>query len=303
MDDVSFELRPGECLGLIGRNGAGKTTLLKILNGLIKPDAGQITVRGRVGALIALGAGFNPLLSGRENIYVNGAILGMSKAEIGAKLQRIIDFAELHDFIDAPVQSYSSGMVVRLGFAVAIHCEPDSLLLDEVLAVGDTAFQAKCYNTLSKLRTRGIGFILVSHSLSSIDCFCDRVAYLKKGRSVFVGDTRTAIAEFNRDMLNDEQAAAGTDNPDRLCGNGKVTIKRVLFLDEIGREVKEIQAGDPVTVRLEYQCASGTVVPTVVDVHVKDQAGVFYHDPRAAELKRIERARFDRPGFCRDSRQ
>ena len=132
VDDISFELRRGECLGLIGKNGAGKTTLLKMLNGLIKPDAGRITVRGRVGALIALGAGFNPLLSGRENIYVNGAILGLRKTEINAKLESIIDFAELREFIDSPIQSYSSGMVVRLGFAVAIHCHPDSLLLDEV---------------------------------------------------------------------------------------------------------------------------------------------------------------------------
>src|SRR4030095_6850743 len=124
IDDVSFELHQGECLGLIGRNGAGKTTLLKMLNGLIKPDAGQITVRGRMGALIALGAGFNPILSGRENIYVNGSILGMRKAEISAKLDSIIDFAELREFIDTPVQSYSSGMSVRLGFAVAVHCRP-----------------------------------------------------------------------------------------------------------------------------------------------------------------------------------
>jgi lipopolysaccharide transport system ATP-binding protein len=140
VNGVSFELRRQECLGIIGKNGAGKTTLLKMLNGLIKPDDGAITIRGRVGALIALGAGFNPLLSGRENIYVNGAILGMNKAEINAKRESIIDFAEIGDFIDAPVQSYSSGMVVRLGFAIAIHCHPDSLLLDEVLAVGDTAF-------------------------------------------------------------------------------------------------------------------------------------------------------------------
>src|SRR6266480_6176164 len=147
LNDVSLELRRHDCLGIIGRNGAGKTTLLKMLNGLIKPDGGKITVRGQVGALIALGAGFNPLLSGRENIYVNAAILGMKKAEINAQRESIIDFAGIRDFIDAPVQSYSSGMVVRLGFAIAIHCHPDSLLLDEVLAVGDTAFQSKCFNT------------------------------------------------------------------------------------------------------------------------------------------------------------
>ena len=137
VQDVSFELRRGECLGLIGHNGAGKTTLLKMLNGLIKPDAGSITMRGRVGALIALGAGFNPILTGRENIYINGSVLGLTKKEIDAKIDEIIDFAEIREFIDMPVQSYSSGMSVRLGFAVAANLEPDILILDEVLAVGD----------------------------------------------------------------------------------------------------------------------------------------------------------------------
>ena len=141
--------------GLIGRNGAGKTTLLKMLNGLIKPDAGSITVRGRMGALIASGAGFNPILSGRENIYVNGSILGMRKAEIRAKMESIIDFAELREFIEAPVQSYSSGMAVRLGFAIAIHCHPDCLLLDEVLAVGDAAFQVKMLQCLKRISKPG----------------------------------------------------------------------------------------------------------------------------------------------------
>src|SRR5206468_4283587 len=144
VNDVSFELRRGECLGLIGRNGAGKTTLLKMLNGLIKPDCGCIEIRGRVGALIALGAGFNPILTGRENIYVNGAVLGLTKREIDEKIEEIIDFAEIREFIDSPVQSYSSGMQVRLGFAMASSLNPDILLLDEVLAVGDMGFQAKC---------------------------------------------------------------------------------------------------------------------------------------------------------------
>jgi lipopolysaccharide transport system ATP-binding protein len=288
LDDVSFELRRGECIGLIGRNGAGKTTLLKILNGLIKPDAGQVVVRGRVGALVALGAGFNPLLSGRENIYVNGSILGMRRAEIDRKLESIIDFAELRDFIDAPVQSYSSGMIVRLGFAVAVHCEPDSLLLDEVLAVGDSAFQAKCYNTLSQFRTRGIGFILVSHNLSAIDCFCDRVVYLRKGRSVFVGNTQTGIGQFNRDMLSDTQLATGSDNRfDQVCGTGRVRIRRVLFVDRFGREITETRSGQPVTVRIEYACVPGPAWPTFVDIHIKDQGGVFYHDPHAAELRQL----------------
>src|SRR5688572_2013798 len=163
VDGVSLELARGECLGLIGRNGAGKTTLLKMLNGLMKPDTGRIEMRGRVGALIALGAGFSPILTGRENVYVNGAVLGLSKREIDEKFDEIVDFAEIGDFIDAPVQSYSSGMQVRLGFAVASHINPDILLVDEVLAVGDAGFKIRCYNKMFEIRDR-TAIIFVSHS-------------------------------------------------------------------------------------------------------------------------------------------
>src|SRR5918996_2957057 len=164
VDDVSFELRPGECVGLIGHNGAGKSTLLKMLNGLIRPDKGRITMRGRVGALIELGAGFSPILTGRENIYINGAVLGFSKKEIDAKFDEIVEFAELHDAINAPVQTYSSGMYVRLAFAVAAQLNPDILLVDEVLAVGDTEFRVKCMNRVWNLLKSGAGVILVSHN-------------------------------------------------------------------------------------------------------------------------------------------
>lgn len=162
VSDVTFELRRGECLGLIGHNGAGKTTLLRMLNGLIKPDRGRIEIKGRVGAIIALGAGFNPLLSGRENVYVYGSVLGLTKHDIDRQIDDIIDFAELEDFIDAPVQSYSSGMQVRLGFAVATAMQPDVLLLDEVLAVGDMSFRHKCFNRINKI-IKQCAVIFVSH--------------------------------------------------------------------------------------------------------------------------------------------
>lgn len=178
--DVSFELRRGECLGLIGRNGAGKTTLLKMLNGLIKPDKGRIEMRGRVGALIALGTGFNPILTGRENIYVNASVLGLSKKETDEKFDEIVDFAELADFIDAPVQSYSSGMSVRLGFAVASTLKPDILLLDEVLAVGDANFRSKCWRRIGEL-LQYAAVILVSHEAYAISRVCDRAIMLDKG--------------------------------------------------------------------------------------------------------------------------
>ena len=178
--DISFELRRGECLGLIGHNGAGKSTLLKILNGLINPDTGKVTIKGRVGALIELGAGFNPILSGRENIYNNGAILGFTRKEINEKVEEIIDFAEIREFIDMPVQNYSSGMKVRLGFAVAAEMEPDVLIIDEVLAVGDIAFRTKCLNRIAKILPN-CTTIIVSHSMPQIARAANRMIVMENG--------------------------------------------------------------------------------------------------------------------------
>jgi len=192
---VSFEVRRGECLGLVGRNGAGKTTLLRMLNGLIKPDRGHITMRGRVGALIALGAGFNPILTGRENIYVNGAVLGLSKADIDARFDEIVDFAELGEFIDSPVQSYSSGMSVRLGYAIASSLEPDILILDEVLAVGDEAFRLKCYQRIGKMMSR-TAVILVSHNMEHIGGICSSVLFLRNGRQTYYPNTIEGIDAY-----------------------------------------------------------------------------------------------------------
>lgn len=195
--DINFELRRGECLGLIGHNGAGKSTLLKILNGLINPDQGKVTMKGRVCALIELGAGFNPILTGRENIYNNGAVLGFSKNEIDSKVEEIIDFAEIREFIDMPVQNYSSGMKVRLGFAVAAQMEPDVLIIDEVLAVGDLAFRMKCYNHLMKVMSQNVAIILVSHSVIDIMRLCNRVTVLERGKSVFLGNVEKGVGIYN----------------------------------------------------------------------------------------------------------
>ncbi len=173
--NVSFDLYQGETLGLIGPNGAGKTTLLRILHGLITPDEGSVTVRGRMQALIALGAGFSPVLTGRENIYVNASILGIPRKQVDRRFEEIVTFAGIPDFIDSPVQSYSSGMTVRLGFAVAAHLEPDILLVDEVLAVGDEGFQIKCLNKIGELKANGTAIILVSHNMHTVSTFCDRV--------------------------------------------------------------------------------------------------------------------------------
>lgn len=184
LKDISFELRRGECLGLLGRNGAGKTTLLKVLSGLIKPDQGTVSLKGRIGGLIALGAGFNGILSGRENIRINGSILGYSRDQIEEKMQEIIDFAEIPDFIDAPVNTYSSGMSVRLGFAIAaILTKPDVLLLDEVLAVGDIGFTIKCLNAVRDMM-KDSAVIFVSHNMQFISQFCTQVMLFKNGKVI-----------------------------------------------------------------------------------------------------------------------
>lgn len=201
--DVSFELRRGECLGLIGQNGAGKTTLLKILNGLIKPDAGIISMSGRVGALIALGAGFNPILSGRENIFINASVLGLSKREIHDKIDEIVDFAGIDDFIDSPVQNYSSGMIVRLGFAVATALAPDILILDEVLAVGDASFRAKCYRKISELQQEA-AIIFVSHSMDQVGNICSSICGMEKGHSRLFSNKESGIRWYQEQGASSE---------------------------------------------------------------------------------------------------
>jgi lipopolysaccharide transport system ATP-binding protein len=193
--DINFELRRGECLGLIGHNGAGKSTLLKILNGLINPDEGKVTIKGRVGALIELGAGFNPILTGRENIYNNGAILGFTKKEIDDKVEEIIDFAEIREFIDMPVQHYSSGMKVRLGFSVAAQMEPDVLIIDEVLAVGDASFRAKCFNKMTELSTKAV-LIFVSHSMPLVGRICTKGLLMEKGQILKHGSINDVIYHY-----------------------------------------------------------------------------------------------------------
>ncbi|MEM8493782.1 MAG: ABC transporter ATP-binding protein [Planctomycetota bacterium] len=209
VDDVSFEVRRGECLGLIGHNGAGKSTLLKMLNGLIKPDRGSITMRGRIGALIELGAGFNPILTGRENVYVNGSVLGMTKTEIDRKFDAILDFAEIGDFIDAPVQTYSSGMKVRLGFAVAAQLEPDVLLIDEVLAVGDVNFRMKCFSRLLEMLSNDVAVILVSHNMNDVNRICSSGYVMERGSMAFNGPTPTAMAHYYSVGITSHSSDAG----------------------------------------------------------------------------------------------
>ncbi len=199
VDDVSFDVYAGESVALVGRNGAGKSTTLKMINGLFPPDSGHVIVRGKVAALIELGAGFNPILTGRENIYVNAAVLGMKRREVNKRLEEIVDFAELERFIDMPLKSYSSGMRVRLGFAIASQLKPELLLIDEVLAVGDATFRAKCHRRLSDLRDGGTAFVMVSHSAHTLLATCTRGVVLDKGSS----SPTTRLGELCRYMKSE----------------------------------------------------------------------------------------------------
>lgn len=261
LKDVNFELRRGECLGLIGRNGAGKTTLLRMLNGLIKPDQGRIEMHGRIGALIALGSGFNPILSGRENIYVNAAVLGLSRKEVDLKMDEIIDFAEIGDFIDAPVQNYSSGMSVRLGFAIATSLEPDVLILDEVLAVGDAAFRHKCYHRIAKLMSR-TAVILVSHSMDHIGATCNSVMLMRKGRPTHFDDPAEGISAYYT-----ENESSGREWED----GGKV---EAFYPPVVGFSARipasEVRYGGRLTVEVTVTCDQD-VFPSVFSFTLMDQ--------------------------------
>ncbi|MBI5791185.1 MAG: ABC transporter ATP-binding protein [Rhodocyclales bacterium] len=224
LQDVGFELRRGECLGLIGRNGAGKTTLLRLLNGLIRPDRGRIEIRGRVGALIALGAGFNPILTGRENIHVNASVLGLSRHEIDRKLDGIIDFSEIGDFIDTPVQNYSSGMQLRLGFAVASALEPDVLLLDEVLAVGDAGFRTKCFKRIGEV-LQNAAVIFVSHSEAQVSRICDSTLLLESGVAKHHGSTSDGLRLYR-------ESQQGPAPPPRIVADASVSALELHHVPE-----------------------------------------------------------------------
>jgi lipopolysaccharide transport system ATP-binding protein len=199
LNKVSFKVKRGETLGIIGPNGSGKSTLLKLLNGIFMPDQGKIIVKGKVGALINVGAGFHPMLTGRENIYINGAILGMTAEEIDKKFNKIVNFAGVADFLDTPIKNYSSGMYVRLGFSVAAHCEPDILLVDEVLSIGDLEFQQKALQKMRQIVNSGKTVIFVSHNVDTILSFTKKAIYLKNGHLQEIGETPKVVKKYVAD--------------------------------------------------------------------------------------------------------
>ena len=256
--DVSVEVYQGETFGLIGENGSGKSTMLKCLTKILRPDRGGVSVQGKVSALLELGAGFHPELSGRENVFLNGAILGLSQKELRKRFDEIVDFSGIHQFIDEPVKNYSSGMYVRLGFSVAINVDPDVLFVDEVLAVGDEAFQRKCNEKFAELKQAGKTIVLVSHGLQAVQNLCDRVAWFSHGQVMQVGNPREVIESYTGTIHSDRQVdEAGHSR----WGSGEGRITGVAFVAENGDETTTIRSGEPATLRLEYQMDSPIDTP------------------------------------------
>ncbi|MGE5342461.1 MAG: ABC transporter ATP-binding protein [Candidatus Omnitrophota bacterium] len=253
---VNFEIKKGELVGLVGANGAGKTTLLKCLSGLIKPDEGEVAIRGKIQALIALGAGFNPILTGRENIYINGAVLGFTKKEVDGLMNDILEFSEMEEFIDMPVQSYSSGMHVRLGFAVAVNLKPDILIVDEVLAVGDASFRRKARNKMMELLHSGISVLFVSHNMALVSSLTSRCIYLDKGQVVSIGPSAAVTSLYLNDAIKKHKRDRQQER-NLLMESAYLTIPDVFVLENVrirdasGVEKKEYDTFEDITVSFD----------------------------------------------------
>jgi lipopolysaccharide transport system ATP-binding protein len=260
LDDVSFEVAPGMTLGLVGPNGTGKSTALKLIARILQPSAGRVVVRGRVAALLELGTGFHPDLSGRENIYLNGSMMGLGRREMGGRLDRIIAFSELERFIDMPVKHYSSGMFMRLAFATAIHLEPEILLVDEVLAVGDQAFQNKCRDRIAALRQAGVTILLVSHDIQAVRELCTEALWLDDGRVRAAGPTDPVVEAYYASIVAHEEARFAAEHagaappaaePERW-GSREVEITAVEVLGPDGAVHPVLTTGEPATIRVHY---------------------------------------------------
>jgi len=260
--DVALEVRAGITFGLIGENGSGKSTLLKCMARILRPDRGTITTNGKVSALLELGAGFHPELSGRENVFLNGSILGLGKKQLRARFDEIVAFAGLEQFIDSPVKNYSSGMYVRLGFSVAINVDPDILLIDEVLAVGDAEFQRRCTDKFAELRAEGKTIVIVTHSLATVKEMCDEAALLEHGILEAVGNAAEVVDRYLGDVFSASTTTGG-------C-SGSI-IERIDLLDAQGRPVELVRTGDPVTLRFHFAMPEPLIDPVLVaSIHTLD---------------------------------
>jgi ABC-type polysaccharide/polyol phosphate transport system ATPase subunit len=271
--DVSAEIAPGEAVGLIGRNGSGKSTLLRVLAGIIKPTTGTVAVEGRIGSLLELGAGFHPDFSGRENVYLNGSIQGLPRAEIRERFDEIVAFAEVEHAIDRPVRTYSSGMAMRLGFAIAAFLRADVLLLDEVFAVGDENFQRKCFGVIAAFKNQGGTILFVSHDAQAVERLCERSILLSAGEKAYDGPTHEAIARYRRllaDDLDPAERGAGL----REWGTGEAEVTGARVLDATGLERPQFLAGEPLRLEVGLR-AHAQLPPPVLHLEVRDTTGVL----------------------------
>ncbi len=256
LKDVSFEVKHGEAVGIIGRNGAGKSTLLKVLSRITEPTTGQAVVHGRVGSLLEVGTGFHPELTGRENIYLNGAVMGMSRADIKRRFDEIVDFSGVETYLDTPVKRYSSGMYMRLAFAVAAHLEPEVLVVDEVLAVGDAEFQKKCLGKMSKVVSEGRTVLFVSHNMAAVSNLCLKSVLLKTGVVDDIGETRRVIASYVAPRDQDNGYIDLSQKVNQL-GNGSVVAESFWFEDEVGQLATTLMSGDAVRACVRYRAING----------------------------------------------
>jgi lipopolysaccharide transport system ATP-binding protein len=271
LKDITFEVQPGEVVGLIGRNGAGKSTLLKILSRITAPSVGEVRLRGRVGSLLEVGTGFHPELSGRENIFLNGSILGMSQSEIRRKFDEIVAFAEVERFLDTPVKRYSSGMYGRLAFAVAAHLEPEILVVDEVLAVGDAEFQKKCLKKMGDVAHEGRTILFVSHDMGAIQAICNRTVLLDQGRMQTFGPTREVVGEYLR-VAEEIGALPLSERTDR-SGLGRFRFESIEFLDAQGQPAYFAVTGEDLFIRLRLKTPEVMSTPLDVAITVRDHNG------------------------------
>jgi ABC-type polysaccharide/polyol phosphate transport system ATPase subunit len=276
VDNVNLEIAKGESVGVLGRNGAGKSTLLQLLSGVTAPSTGVVSVRGKVAPLISVGVGFHPELTGRENVYVNGTILGMRSAEIDRRLDSIVEFAEVEEFIDTPVKFYSSGMFVRLGFSVAVAADPDVLLVDEVLAVGDFAFQLKCFARMQEIRAQGTTIVVVSHNINVIRGFCDRALVMSHGQKVFDGATFDAISEFynvvGREAKEDQYGVGD------LATHGADIESLTLHSAGSDEPTLHFDTGDKVALRLRVKATTDIANPVMGMTITSESGTVVYSD-------------------------
>jgi lipopolysaccharide transport system ATP-binding protein len=286
LKDVSFEVKHGEVVGIIGRNGAGKSTLLKILSRITEPTEGFADVHGRVGSLLEVGTGFHRDLTGRENVYLNGAIIGMKKAEIDRKFDEIVEFSEIAKFIDTPVKHYSSGMYVRLAFAVAVNLDPEILIIDEVLAVGDAGFQKKCLAKMEDATKQGRTVLFVSHNMVAVTNLCSRAIWFEKGRIVEAGDATSVVKNYVASMSEtfEEKRDQVWNNPAKAPGNDLIRVRRINIRPESDTEQKLLDVNHPFRIEVEFQSFSPQN-PLVVSIYFHTAEGTALFETVSLPLK------------------